>query len=125
MKSMRETIRLLSEENTRLSRAAWDPQFLCIRIQELHAIHGSIPKTGVFITINSTINSTLSIEGDWGGETLTVPFTDIKFELRNDVGDLISESRLYARKDIKGLGQIFFGTNWKLEINVLLGFIPS
>jgi hypothetical protein len=128
--SMRQMIRILTEENRRLSglvnqSSTSRPEYLCVRLYEVQSDSGE--RGGpFFITINSNVNSTLSTDGNWFGETLTIPICEYcTMELREESGNILAQSVELGMNELAQCKIIQLGRDWKLKISCILGYTPG
>jgi hypothetical protein len=89
----------------------------------------NIPNPGVFITINNLVNSTLAPDGDWSGETMTVPLsnsTGVRIDLRLESGEVIAQSSIIKSEEFsQDTMDVTLGTDWLLSLGIVLGIAPS
>ena len=139
MGSLSAVLASVSKENRQLiekwnitSQYSFD--YVCIRLYKLKGTRtlgtrDVIPSPGVFITVNSLVNSTLAPDGDWCGETMTVPFSDtngVRIDLRTEDGTVIAQSVVLQPKDFQqDTREVVLGTDWTLSVGIVLGMSPS
>ena len=115
-----------------LSKASFD--YVCIRLYKLKGTmtlgtRDRVPAPGVFITVNSLVNSTLAPDGDWCGETMTVPWSDskgVQIDLRLETGTVIAQSAAIKAEELyMDMKEIPLGDAWSISVGIVLGFSPS
>jgi hypothetical protein len=139
MRSLQEVYKSISKDNQSLiekwdvvSRTTFD--YVCIRLYKLKGTktlgtRDNIPNSGVFVTINNLVNSTLATDGDWSGETMTVPLSDstgVQIDLRLETGESIAQSSVLRSEQLyQDNMEITLGTDWVLNVGIVLGISPS
>lgn len=139
MGSLNAVIQSISKQNQALidkwnlfSNAKFD--YVCIRLYKLKGTktlgtRDKIPSPGVFITVNSVANSTLAFDGDWCGETMTVPVSDskgVQIDLRLENGTVLAQSLIMNSEDFYvDTKEVPLGDSWSLSIGIVLGISPS
>ena len=139
MGSLQSVFQSISKENQGLvakwdlvSRTSFD--YVCIRLYKLKGMktlgtRDNIPNPGVFITINNLVNSTLAPDGDWSGETMTVPLSNsagVRIDLRLESGEVIAQSSIIKSEEFsQDTMNVTLGTDWLLSLGIVLGIAPS